>query len=52
MLARGGHEAIAKNERYDAASPFIVSLGLAEPLFNQIMRGAGLVRSRRGHWSW
>lgn len=40
-IARGGHEAIAKNERYDAASPFIVSLGLAEPLFNQIMRGAG-----------
>lgn len=40
-IARGGHEAIAKNERYDATSPFIVSLGLAEPLFNQIMRGAG-----------
>ncbi|MCH4150602.1 MAG: helicase [Sphingobium sp.] len=40
-IARGGHEAIAKNERYDATSPFIVSLGLSEPLFNHIMRGAG-----------
>jgi len=40
-VARGGHEAIAKNERYDATSPFIVSLGLSEPLFNHIMRNAG-----------
>ncbi|OYW87038.1 MAG: hypothetical protein B7Z20_06050 [Sphingobium sp. 32-64-5] len=40
-IARGGHEAIAKNERYDITSPFIVSLGLTEPLFNHIMRNAG-----------
>lgn len=40
-IARCGHEAIAKNERYDAASPFIVSLGLSEPLFNHVMRSAG-----------
>jgi len=40
-VARGGHEAIAKNERYDATSPFIVSLGLGEPLFNHVMRNAG-----------
>ena len=40
-IARGGHEAIAKNERYDSTSPFIVSLGLSEALFNQIMRNAG-----------
>lgn len=40
-IARGGHEAIAKNERYDAASPLIVSLGLPDQLFNHIMRNAG-----------
>lgn len=40
-IARGGHEAIAKNERYDSTSPFIVSLGLGEPLFNHVMRNAG-----------
>ncbi len=40
-IARGGHEAIAKNERYDATSPFIVSLGLSETLFNHVMRNAG-----------
>ena len=40
-IARGGHEAIAKNERYDVTSPFIVSLGLSDPLFNSIMRNAG-----------
>ncbi len=40
-IARGGHEAIAKNERYDMTSPFIVSLGLSEALFNSIMRNAG-----------
>ncbi|MGD9811126.1 MAG: helicase-related protein [Sphingobium sp.] len=40
-IARGGHEAIAKNERYDAASPLIVSLGLPDQLFSQIMRSAG-----------
>jgi len=40
-IARGGHEAIAKNERYDVTSPFIVSLGLSEKLFNHIMRNAG-----------
>ncbi len=40
-IARGGHDAIAKNERYDAASPFIVSLGLSEQLFGHIMRSAG-----------
>ncbi|MPT47615.1 MAG: helicase [Sphingobium sp.] len=40
-IARGGHEAIAKNERYDVLSPFIVSLGLSEQLFNTIMRNAG-----------
>lgn len=40
-IARGGHEAIAKNERYDAASPFIVSLGLSEALFGHVMRSAG-----------
>jgi ATP-dependent RNA helicase SUPV3L1/SUV3 len=40
-VARGGHEAIAKNERYDATSPFIVSLGLGEPLFNHVMRNSG-----------
>ncbi len=40
-IARGGHEAIAKNERYDAATPFIVSLGISEPLFSHVMRSAG-----------
>ncbi len=40
-IGRGGHEAIAKNERYDASSPFIVSLGLSEALFGHIMRSAG-----------
>ncbi|HEX5535558.1 MAG TPA: helicase-related protein [Sphingobium sp.] len=40
-IARGGHESIARNERYDAASPFIVSLGLSERQFNHIMRNAG-----------
>lgn len=40
-IARGGHEAIARNERYDATAPLIVSLGLSEALFNHIMRNAG-----------
>jgi len=40
-IARGGHEAIAKNERYDVTSPFIVSLGLSDQLFGHIMRNAG-----------
>ena len=40
-IARGGHESIAKNERYDVTSPFIVSLGLSDQLFNHIMRNAG-----------
>ncbi|MBB6124758.1 helicase-related protein [Sphingobium subterraneum] len=40
-VARGAHEAIAKNERYDIASPLIVSLGITEPVFLALMRSAG-----------
>ncbi|WIW87547.1 helicase-related protein [Sphingobium sp. V4] len=40
-MARAAHEAIAKNEAFTALSPQIVSLGLSEPSFLQLMRLAG-----------
>lgn len=40
-MARAAHEAIAKGEAFTALSPQIVSLGLAEDAFAQLMRGAG-----------
>lgn len=40
-VARGAHETIAKNERYDVANPLIVSLGLSDTQFKTLMRNAG-----------
>ncbi|MEJ7925432.1 helicase-related protein [Sphingobium sp. AN641] len=40
-MARAAHEAIAKGEAFTALSPQIVSLGLGEPAFLQLMRDAG-----------
>jgi ATP-dependent RNA helicase SUPV3L1/SUV3 len=40
-MARTAHEAIAKNEGFTAQSPQIVSLGLSEDAFLQLMRLAG-----------
>ncbi|WP_420143621.1 helicase-related protein [Sphingobium sp.] len=40
-MARAAHEAIAKNEAFTALSPQIVSLGLSEASFLQLMRLAG-----------
>ncbi|WP_336964882.1 helicase-related protein [Sphingobium aquiterrae] len=40
-MARAAHEAIAKGEAFTALSPQIVSLGLDEPAFLQLMRAAG-----------
>ncbi|MEJ7934143.1 helicase-related protein [Sphingobium sp. AN558] len=40
-MARTAHEAIARGEAFTALSPQIVSLGLAEPAFLQLMRAAG-----------
>lgn len=40
-MARSAHEAIAKNEAFTHTSPQIVSLGLSEPSFLQLMRLAG-----------
>ncbi|MES2173017.1 MAG: helicase-related protein [Pseudomonadota bacterium] len=40
-MARTAHEAIAKNEAFTHVSPQIVSLGLSEPAFLQLMRLAG-----------
>ncbi|WP_449473350.1 helicase-related protein [Sphingobium chungangianum] len=40
-MARAAHEAIAKGEAFTAQSPQIVSLGLNEPAFLQLMRLAG-----------
>jgi ATP-dependent RNA helicase SUPV3L1/SUV3 len=40
-MARAAHEAIAKGEAFTALSPQIVSLGLAEPAFLQLMRLSG-----------
>ncbi|MGE4322941.1 MAG: helicase-related protein [Sphingobium sp.] len=40
-MARAAHEAIAKGEAFTALSPQIVSLGLSEEGFAQLMRGAG-----------
>ena len=40
-MARTAHEAIAKGEAFTAVSPQIVSLGLLEPAFLQLMRAAG-----------
>jgi ATP-dependent RNA helicase SUPV3L1/SUV3 len=40
-MARTAHEAIAKNEAFTHVSPQIVSLGLSEPSFLQLMRLAG-----------
>ncbi len=40
-LARAAHEAIAKNAPYAASDPMIISLGLAEPAFAELMRQAG-----------
>ena len=40
-MARTAHETIAKNEAFTALSPQIVSLGLSEDAFLQLMRAAG-----------
>ncbi|MEO8722563.1 MAG: helicase-related protein [Sphingobium sp.] len=40
-VARGAHEAIARDEFYGMASPLIVSLGISEALFLDLMRAAG-----------
>ena len=40
-MARTAHETIAKNEPFSALSPQIVSLGLSEEAFLQLMRAAG-----------
>lgn len=40
-VARGAHETIAKNERYDVTNPLIVSLGLSDAQFKTLMRNAG-----------
>jgi len=40
-LARGAHEAIAAGKPYTAADPTIVSIGLSEPAFLDLMRQAG-----------
>jgi len=40
-LARGAHEAIAAGKPYNAADPTIVSIGLSEPAFLDLMRQAG-----------
>lgn len=40
-VARGAHEAIAKNERYDLTNALIVSLGLTDAQFRTLMRNAG-----------
>ncbi|CAM8666424.1 helicase-related protein [Sphingobium sp.] len=40
-MARTAHEAIARNEAFTHVSPQIVSLGLSEPSFLQLMRLAG-----------
>src|SRR3546814_16609247 len=40
-MARTAHEAIAKNEAFPAQSPQIVSLGLSEEAFMQLMRLSG-----------
>jgi ATP-dependent RNA helicase SUPV3L1/SUV3 len=40
-MARAAHEAIAKGEAFTAQSPQIVSLGLSEASFLQLMRLAG-----------
>lgn len=40
-MARTAHEAIARNEAFTAQSPQIVSLGLSENAFLQLMRLAG-----------
>lgn len=40
-MARTAHETIAKNEPFTALSPQIVSLGLTEDSFLQLMRAAG-----------
>ncbi len=40
-MARTAHETIAKNEAFTHVSPQIVSLGLSEPSFLQLMRLAG-----------
>lgn len=40
-VARGAHEAIARNESYDVTSPLVVSLGLSDPQFRTLMRNSG-----------
>jgi ATP-dependent RNA helicase SUPV3L1/SUV3 len=40
-VARGAHDAIARDEFYGMASPLIVSLGISEALFLDLMRAAG-----------
>ena len=53
-MARAAHEAIAKNEPFTALSPQIVSLGLSEPAFLQLMRAAGFrpVEAAEGAPNW
>jgi len=40
-VARGAHEAIAKNEPYEVTNPLVVSLGLSDEQFKTLMRNAG-----------
>jgi ATP-dependent RNA helicase SUPV3L1/SUV3 len=40
-VARGAHEAIARNEAYDVTSPLVVSVGLSDDQFKMLMRNAG-----------
>jgi ATP-dependent RNA helicase SUPV3L1/SUV3 len=40
-VARASHEAIAKGQPFSAADPQVVSLGVLEPAFLQLMRAAG-----------
>ncbi|MGV3768814.1 MAG: helicase, partial [Sphingobium phenoxybenzoativorans] len=40
-VARASHEAIAKGQPFTAADPQVVSLGVLEPAFLQLMRAAG-----------
>jgi ATP-dependent RNA helicase SUPV3L1/SUV3 len=40
-IARSAHEAIAKGQCFTAADPQVVSLGVLEPAFLQLMRAAG-----------
>lgn len=53
-MARAAHETIAKSEPFHALDPRIVSLGLLEPAFLQLMRAAGFrpVEAAEGGPNW